>query len=214
MKIIYKVAVIGGTGKSGKYLVKQLLKQGVPFKVLVRNPDNFKIDHPLIEVVSGNAHDYESVYALLKDCGAVISALGLGVPHSAHTIFSQSTNNVLKAMAECSIERYIVITGLNVDTAFDKKRINTAAATKWMYDNFPLTTSDKQREYETLLKSNVSWTMVRLPLIEQTDDMMAIKTSLEDCPGDKISATGLAQFLIEQLTDDRFIRKAPFIANA
>lgn len=213
MEIIKKVAVIGGTGKSGKYLVKQLLKQGIPFKILVRNPDNFKINHPLMEVVSGDVQDYESVHTLLKDCGTVISTLGLGVPHSTHTIFSQSTNNVLRAMAECSIERYIVSTGLNVDAAFDKKGINTAAATKWMYDNFPLTTADKQLEYETLLKSNVSWTMVRLPLIEQTDEIVETKISLEDCPGDKISATGLAHFLIEQLMDGRFIRKAPFIAN-
>jgi hypothetical protein len=83
-----------------------------------------------------------------------------------------------------------------------------------MYDNFPVTTADKQLEYETLLKSNVGWTLVRLPLIEQTDEREEIKTSLEDCPGDKISAASLAHFLIEQLTDDRFIRKAPFIANA
>jgi putative NADH-flavin reductase len=214
MNIIKKIAVIGGTGKSGKYLVKQLLKQHIPFKILVRNPDTFKINDALVEVVSGDVQDYKSVLSLLKDCEAIISTLGLGVPPSARTIFSQSTKNVLKAMAEYSIERYVVTTGLNVDTAFDKKGINTASATKWMYDNFPVTTADKQLEYETLMKSNVGWTLVRLPLIEQTDEREEIKTSLEDCPGDKISAASLAHFLIEQLTDDRFIRKAPFIANA
>ncbi len=214
MKPIKKVAVIGGTGKSGKYLVKQLLHQGIPFKILVRNIDNFQIDHTLSEVVKGDVHDYECVRALVKDCEAVISTLGLGVPPGAHTIFSQATKNILKAMAECSIERYIVTTGLNVETAFDKKGTKTASATKWMYDNFPLTTADKQLEYETLLRSNVSWTMVRLPLIEQTDEVADLKISLEDCPGEKISAAALAHFLIEQLTDNRFIRKAPFIANA
>jgi len=214
MKIINKVAVIGGTGKSGKYLVEQLLRQGIPFKILVRNPDNFKIKNTLSEVVVGDVQDYESVYSVVRGCGAIISMLGLGIPPSTHTIFSQSTKNVLKAMMECSIERYIVTTGLNVDTAFDKKEVNTTLATKWMHDNYPLTTADKQIEYETLLKSNARWTMVRLPLIEQAGDKMDIKINLEDCPGEKISARGLAHFLIEQLTDGRFIRKAPFIANA
>ena len=214
METSKKVAVIGGTGKSGKYLVRQLLRQGISFKILVRNPDTYKTRHALQEIIKGDVRDYESVYSLLKDSKVVISTLGLGVPPSIPTIFSQSTRNILRAMTECSIDRYIVTTGLNVDTAFDKKRNNTAAATKWMYENFPLTTADKQAEYELLLKSNVSWTMVRLPLIEQTDESVEIKISLEDCPGDKISATALAHFLMEQITDDRFIRKAPFIANA
>jgi hypothetical protein len=38
-------------------------------------------------------------------------------------------------------------------------------------------------------------------------------TSLEDCPGDKISSTDLADFLIAQLVEKEFWRKSPFIAN-
>ena len=50
-------------------------------------------------------------------------------------------------------------------------------------------------------------------MYEQTDKRNQINVSLEDCPGDKISATDLADFLIEQLSDDRFVRKSPFIAS-
>ena len=59
MEKIKKVAVIGGTGKSGKYLVKQLIHRQIPIKILVRNPDHFQLkDHldesPFIEVVQGD----------------------------------------------------------------------------------------------------------------------------------------------------------------
>jgi hypothetical protein len=37
--------------------------------------------------------------------------------------------------------------------------------------------------------------------------------SLEDCPGQKISATDLADFMIAQLYDNRYLRTAPFIAS-
>jgi hypothetical protein len=93
-------------------------------------------------------------------------------------------------MNECGIKRYILITGLNVDT-----------------------TTDKQRELELLMESAIDWTLVRLPLIELTDKKSAWEASLEDCPGEKISARDLADFLIAQLSEEAYIKKAPFIAN-
>jgi putative NADH-flavin reductase len=213
MKQTIKIAVIGGTGKSGKYLVNQLINQGFQFKILVRNPEHFQTNNPNIEVIYGNVTDYHSIYELLKDCQAVISTLGMGIPPSEPTIFSQSTSNVLKAMNSLNIKRYIVTTGLNVDTPLDKKSTKTAFATEWMKNTFPLSTADKQLEYKILSTSNVDWTLVRLPLIELTEERNPVTSNLEDCQGDKISAIDLANFLIEQLTSETFIRKAPFIYN-
>lgn len=209
-----KIAVIGGTGKSGKYLVHQLLNQGFNIKLLVRNPDRVQIQSPLIEVVHGNVSHYDTVLQLVEGCQAVISTLGLGQPNSATSIFSQATKNVLRAMEACKITRYIVITGLNVDTPFDQKSPKTQFATDWMKTNYPLTTSDKQLEYELLSNSDMDWTLVRLPLIEQTDEKREVLVNLQDCPGDKISATDLADFLIEQLTDKTYLKQSPFLANS
>lgn len=213
MEQLTKIAVIGGTGKSGKYLVHQLLTQGFNLKLLVRNPDQFQIQSPLIEVVHGNVNHYNTVLQLVEGCQAVISTLGLGQPNSETSIFSQATKNVLRAMESCKIPRYIVITGLNVDTPFDQKSPKTQFATDWMKINYPLTTSDKQLEYNLLSESSFDWTLVRLPMIEQTDDKGEIVVSLDDCPDDKISATDLAFFLIGQLSDKTYLRQAPFIAN-
>lgn len=208
-----KIAVIGGTGKSGKYLVKQLINQGFNVKVLLRNPNSFQINSPLVEIVEGNVTNYNSVYSLIKGCQAVISTLGLGIPASEPAIFSQATTNVIQAMNECNVRRYIVTTGINVDTPFDKKSSKTSFATDWMRKNYPISTSSKQLELDILTNSNVDWTLVRLPLIEQTDERWTISASLDDCPGDKISATDLAFFLIEQLFNEEFIKKSPFIAS-
>lgn len=208
-----KIAVIGGTGKSGKFLVKKLLEQGFQLKILIRNPDNFKIKDSLVEVVKGDVANYSNVNVLIKDCQAVISTLGLGIPASEPTIFSKATTNVIQAMIEQNVLRYIVTTGLNVDTPLDNKSPKTLYATDWMKQKFPISTANKQSEFDILSNSNVDWTLVRLPLIEQTDETGEIMVSLEDCLGDKISATDLANFLIEQLFADKFVRKSPFIAN-
>ncbi|RWX02297.1 NAD(P)-dependent oxidoreductase [Flavobacterium cerinum] len=214
MKSNIKIAVIGGTGKSGKYLIKQLISQGFQLKALVRNPENFTIDNPLVEIVQGNAADYTTILDLIEGCDALISTLGLGIPASEKNIFSTATTNILRAMEQRNIKRYIVITGLNVDTPFDNKSPKTKFATDWMYTNYPLTTQDKQLEYSILTKSTIDWTLIRLPMIEQTDAECEIQVNMEDCPGDIISSTALALFLINQLSDNHYIQKSPFIANA
>lgn len=209
----FKIAVIGGTGKSGKYLVKQLIEQGFQFKILLRNPDNFQINNPLVEIVKGDVTNPNVVNTLIEGCQAVISTLGMGIPASEPTIFSQATTNILQAMSEHKVRRYIVITGLNVDTPLDKKSPKTLFGTDWMRKNYPISTANKQTEFDILSNSEADWTLVRLPLIEQTDESGEIIVSLEDCPGDKISATDLANFLIQQLSTDTFVGKSPFIAS-
>jgi putative NADH-flavin reductase len=206
-----KPAIIGGTGKSGKYLVRNLLNQGYHFKLLVRNPQEYEIVSPQIEIIKGDAREYQSVRLLLEGCGAVISTLGQ--PRGETSIFSQATKNVIRAMTELNIKRYILTTGLNVDSPSDKKGAKSKMATDWMKANYPETTLDKQVEFDVLSNSNIDWTLVRLPLIEQTEERGKLDVSLEDCPGDKVSATDLAYFLIEQLNDDMYVRKAPFIAT-
>jgi putative NADH-flavin reductase len=206
------IAVIGGTGKSGKYLVSHLLSQGQAVKLLVRDPNKLEINNPLIELVQGDARDYAAMHSLARGCQAVISTLGQPKGET-RPIFSEATTHILCAMAAFGVKRYILTTGLNVDTPLDKKGPGTTAATEWMRSNYSATTADKQKEWELLAASDSYWTLVRLPLIELTDKTGAIATSLEDCPGDKISATDLARFLVGQLSDSPFLRNAPFLAN-
>lgn len=207
----YKIAVIGGTGKSGTYLVKELLQQGHSIRLLHRNPSSLTISNPLVEVVSGDARNREAIDALLTGCHAVISTLGQ--PKGESSIFSKATENVLQAMTKHGIRRYIVTTGLNVDAPGDHKNEKVRFATDWMYQNYPETTKDKQVELEYLLKSDLDWTLVRLPMIIQTEESFPVEVSLEDCRGEGISATDLARFLVEQLSDERYVRKSPFLMN-
>ncbi|MFL9845829.1 NAD(P)-dependent oxidoreductase [Flavobacterium rhizosphaerae] len=212
MKTHKKVAVIGGTGKSGRYLVNTLLHCNYNIKMLVRNPER-AISHNAIETVVGTVQDYKAVVQCLQSCDAVISTLGLGIPPSAPDIFTIATSHILKAMAETGSNRYIVTTGLNVDTPFDAKGGASKAATEWMYNNYPVSTKNQQQEYELLTKSNSDWTMVRLPIIQLVDENPDIAVSLEDCPGTAIAAPALARFLIHQMHDSSYSKQAPFIAN-
>lgn len=205
------IAVIGGTGKSGRYLVQKLLENNYSIKLLLRSPENSELQNPLIEIIKGDARDYHSITKLLEGCNVVVSTLGQ--PKEEKSIFSDATNNIIKAMEYYQIKRYVVTTGLSVNTFLDHKNEKIKMAADWMYQNYPETTTDKQREYEILAESNLYWTLVRLPLINLTDESFKTETSLQDCKGENISATDLGKFLVSQIDDETFIKKSPFLYN-
>jgi len=207
----YKIAVIGGTGKSGQYLVKNLLEKGYSLKLLVRHPENFTIQNSLIEVVKGDVRDEAAVRSLIEGTDIVMSTLGQ--PKGEKSIFSDAAKNIIKAMNHHGTSRYIVTTGLSVNTPSDQKNERVKMATDWMYQNYPETTADKQKEYEILMESNLAWTLVRLPLIHLTEESFKTETSLTDCQGENISASDLAEFLASQIENSEYIRKSPFLYN-
>lgn len=208
----FKIAVIGGTGKSGTYLVQELLNRMIPIKLLLRTSSPFETTNPLVEIVRGDARDIQAISSLLEGCNAVVSTLSQ--PVGEESIFSDAARNILQAMKEKGISRYIVTAGLNVDAIGDHKNEKVRFATDWMYQNYPKTTKDRQVEYELLSGSEIDWTLVRLPMIIQTEKRFPMEVSLTDCPGENISATDLAHFLADQLSSDDYIRKSPFIANS
>lgn len=212
MKNTSTIAVIGGTGKAGGYLVQTLIEKGFSLKMLVRNPDNFTLNHPTVKVIHGDVRDYETVARLIEGCSVVLSTLG-GSPLSEPTVFSKATRNIITAMSQYHLKRYIVVAGLNVNTPDDAKGAKTQAGTDWMYANFPESTRDRQDEYNVLAASDLDWTLIRLPLIKQTDERFGAHSDTKDCQGDSISANDLADFIIDQMHRSDFIGKAPFVFN-
>lgn len=212
MKQHIKIAILGGGGRTGKFLVQQAMQQGYSLKLLLRNPDKFTIKNPLIEVVKGDATDAKAIQSVVEGCQVIISTVGQrpGEP----MVSSQAAVNVLKAMDTYVIKRYIIVAGLNLDTPFDKKSPQTSAATAWMKKHFGATHEDRQKAYATISKSNVDWTFVRVPLILFSEEEGEIAVNLEDCKGDKINAANIATFLIEQVFDKTYYQKSPFISNA
>lgn len=211
MKQEIKIAVLGGGGRTGKYIVKSLLSKGYHLKLLLRKTEEFQLKSSLIEIVKGDAINPEDIRNLVQGCHAIISTVGQrpGEP----LVASRAVTNVLEAMNKLEINRFISLAGINVDTPFDKKGKETSLATEWMKTNFPEIQADRQKAYSILSASELNWTLVRVPFIEFLESSGELAISLEDCPGNKISAGNLAIFMVDQLSDETFIRKAPFVAS-
>jgi putative NADH-flavin reductase len=205
------IAVLGGGGRTGNFVVNELLNHGYSVKVLLRKPELFTLQDAALEIIKGDAIDLSAIKILASGSHAVISTIGQRKDEPL--VAAKSTQNVLQAMEEIGIDRYISVAGINVDTPFDKKGKQTLAATEFMKAQFPLIQNDRQRAYSIISQSTIAWTLVRVPMIEFTDDRPTLKASLDDCMGTKITAGSIAKFIVQQLTDKTYIQKSPFIAN-
>jgi len=207
-----KIAVLGGGGRTGHYLINQLIEKGFGIKLLLRNPETFQIESPLIQIIQGDATDFTTVSKLVHGCKGVISTIGQrpGEP----LVHEEATKNILNAMAFYGVARYILVAGINIDTTFDNKGLETTIATNYMKTNFPVIQDDRQKAYTLLEDSDVNWTLLRVPLIDFNNGTGHVSVNLDDCLGNKIDAGNIASFLIEQLFEDTYFNKAPFIYNS
>src|SRR5688572_26168620 len=93
-----RIAILGGGGRTGSFVVTELLQQGYSLKVLIRKPEFFALQHPLMEIIKGDALESTAIRELLKDCTAVISTIGQRKDEPL--VASTATRNVLQAMHE------------------------------------------------------------------------------------------------------------------
>lgn len=206
-----KIAVLGGTGKAGKYITEELLSRGYQLKILARNPDKVTHNSPLIEVVKGSARNYETMQRLLNDCTAIVSALGNS--KNEQDTCSTAISHIIGISERIEIKRYIEVAGLVIDTPSDKKGLRTRLIGKVVKAFFPKPAQDRQKGYELLKGSKLDWTIIRCPSIKLSTIYTGIKVNNEDSPGNKVNAADLAGFVVNQLTDEQYVGKCPFVAS-
>lgn len=206
-----RIAVVGGNGKAGRFVVQKALEKGYVVRMLVRNPQRLTVSDGRVEVIKGNAEDISSIQALLEGYDAVINTLGQ--PNKATPIYSKVTSHILAVMKDLGIKRYITVTGGSLNAPGDRKSlINKIGA--WIFRRlYTDMITDKEKELRILLKSDADWTLVRLPFVIEKPAVSKFKVNLYDMPGMKMTNSDIADFLISQISDTKYIRKYPFISN-
>lgn len=205
------IAVLGGAGRTGHFLLTHLLAAGYHIRALVRHPEQFHFTHASLEVIQGDALDANAIAQLLTGCSAVLSTIGQrqGEPMVA----SQLMKLLPAAMHVAGINRYIALAGVNVTALGDQKGLAAQQATAWMQTNFPEIHADRQISFDLLQASALSWTMVRVPFIyfEEGDGQLLVQ--LHDCPAQQVMAGDIARFMVKTLQENSYLRQAPFVGS-
>ncbi len=103
-----KIAIFGGSGRTGQHLVKQALEKGHQVVVLARNPDKLTINHPNLTIIQGDVKDINAVQQTIADVKAVLSVLG---PTSNQPTFevTQGMTNILAVMKKDGVNVLLLL---------------------------------------------------------------------------------------------------------
>jgi len=207
-----KVVIFGANGKTGILLVEQALAQGHQVIAYVRRPESIKIDNPKLKIVIGNLNEPLKMKDTITGADACISALGGGslTKHSIETM--NGIKNIISIMEIAKVHRFIYLSSLGAG----ESRFLIPQPLRFFLTRFFLKVplADHNFNESNIVKSRLDWTLVRPGSLTDGQLTGDLKHGSEISTlkmNSGISRANVAMFMIQQLTDTRYIRKAVWL---
>ncbi len=209
-----RITVFGATGGTGKQLVEQALASGDEVVAYVRSPSKLGIVHEHLSIVQGELSDAALIETAIKGTDVVLSALG---PRggSKNKPLTQGMQNIITAMKNQGVRRLIVTSTLSAKDSRDKPDFKTKALVSLVKTTMHATYEDIVNAAETVRASDLEWTIVRLAALNNKPKSGRVKVGYVGTGevGMSISRADIADFMLSQIEDIKYLRQAPAISN-
>ncbi|MBR0597775.1 NAD(P)-dependent oxidoreductase [Sinanaerobacter chloroacetimidivorans] len=217
-----KIAIIGGSGRVGKRIVRYALERGHEVRTFNRRGDRSKMMNPGIETaVSGNYIDYEALAEFVKDADVVVDST-IHVRTNPEWLVPGRAN-VLKACHENGIKRVLFV-GNHCTLTYEGKPLEflyaqPIAFAKFIPMHIEAFNNIRKNEYD------LDWTIVTpaakmLPYgnitgkyCESIDDEFFLPKPELGLASSQISMEDFANFFVNEIENPRHIRQRVAICN-
>jgi len=208
-----KIAIFGGSGRTGQHLVKQALEKGHQVVVLARNPGKLTIKNPGLTTIQGDVKDANAVRQTIVGVDAVISVLG---PTNNEPTFevSQGMTNILSVMKKKGVRRLVISAGAGVGDPNDAPKLFNHVMNFLLKVMAKNVLADMSKVVDMVRTSDLDWTVVRLPMLTDDPKTGSVKVGyVGKGMGSRIARGDIADFMLAQLSDKTYVRKSPAISN-
>lgn len=208
-----KLAVFGATGRTGKPLVAAALERGHEVRALARDPAKLDVSQDNLLVIRGDALNAADVAETVAGCDAVLSVLGQtkGSPKDLQTT---ATRHIVAAMKTHGVTRVISLTGAGVRDPNDAPKLIDRVFGLLLATVARSVIRDADAHAEVLRQSGLEWTLVRGPRLTEGPRTGSYKVGyVGKDSGTQASRADVADFMLSQLDDDTWIRKAPMVSS-
>ena len=216
-----KILILGATGRTGRLIVEEALRQGYDLNVLVRDKTKTSFSSKSIKVYQGTPTRRSDLAAAMQGCDLVIGALGIARASDApwsklitpKNLISESIKNVIAEADQQNLKRLITISAWGVGET--KKDIPFWLRWLIKYTNLSPVYAEHELEEKLLANSNLNWTAVRPVALTDSEKIKTLKVSFNNFPKPslQISRQSVAKFIVDIVKSDKYDMKSPTISE-
>jgi putative NADH-flavin reductase len=204
-----RVLILGATGRTGRELVRQACDRGMDVTAFGREISRLPAATSSLRIVQGDVGDATAVATAVDGQDAVLSALGVGKALKSDAIVVDGIRNTLTGMKSHGVRRLIYLSFIGVRDS------RSAAGPIVQYvARFPLRNeiADHEAKEALIAAGDTDWTIVRAPTLTTgvaTGRYRDGESITARSPLPMLSRADVADFMLKQLTDDRYVRRRP-----
>ncbi|GAB6043385.1 NAD(P)-dependent oxidoreductase [Endothiovibrio diazotrophicus] len=207
-----KVVIFGATGGTGRQLVVQALEGGHEVTAFVRRADGVDQRHERLSLVVGDVLDPSAVARALEGQQAVLCALGKPSVLDGTELRSRGTENIVRGMERAGVGRLVCQSALGTGDSRGLLPLHY----RWLIA--PLLMGRLYRDHllqeRCIRDSRLAWVIVRPGVLTDGERSGGYRHGVSPEPGlqAKVSRADAAEFMLSQLSDDRYLGKAPYLS--
>lgn len=207
------IALFGGTGKTGRRVMDRALAAGHEVRALVRDPSRLTVAAPHLVVFQGDVLDPGPVERTIRGSDAVLSLFG-HVKGSPQRLQTEGTRIIVEAMMQDGVKRLVTLSGGGLRAPQDRPRLPDRIIRVLLRVLAGHVLSDAEGHLAVLQDSDLDWTVVRGPRLTEQPGTGSYRVGWAGVNAStRISRDDLADFLLTQVEDRRFVRQMPFVSN-
>ncbi|UYZ60054.1 NAD(P)-dependent oxidoreductase [Hymenobacter latericus] len=206
------LALFGATGKTGRQFLDQALAAGYRMRALVRDPAKLPVQHPNLEVIGGDVLNPDDVARTVAGTEVVVSLFG-HVKGSPEWLQTNGTRHIVQAMQQHGVRKIISLSGGGLPYEQDRPKLPDYLIRGIMKLAVPKVLNDAIRHAELLQASGLDWLIVRGPRLTDEPRRGQYRVGWVGVNAStKVGRADLAAFILQQVEDNGFVHKMPFVS--
>ena len=207
-----KLVIFGATGKVGRHATAQALEQGYEVTACVRSAAAALGEHPKLKLIVGDVLNSRDVDQAIKGQDAVMITLGKPI-RNKEGLRTKGTANIIRSMQSHGPKRLVVLSGHGVA----ESHADLPALYRWFIMPFILNHvyADHEKQEALVKTSGLDWTLVRPTNYFDGAKTGAYKVNFgkkQKGMKFKITYNDVAEFMVGQIKDNRFVHAAPSLS--
>jgi putative NADH-flavin reductase len=207
-----RITVFGASGATGRHLINQALAQGHHVTAFVRNASRLSARSEQLTVVVGDVAEAAVVASAVEGRHGVLCALGAASPLRRDLSLVEGVRHIVSNMERRGVRRLVYLSFLGVPEG----RHQLSLVGRYLVAPLVLrnVVADHAAKEQIIRRSTLEWVIVRPPRLTNGVRRKGYRSGVDICARSvipRISRADLAEFMLRQLSETTYVRKAPAV---